>query len=150
MSFHTIKTYSVTDHAETLKDLIASKQLRVDNNRGTSATEPQVVYGPIGQLVVKEVEEAPAPIKVGDVYKTKAGGICRIIATDRKGFLPVVGLLSYNSSSVEVTVYYSPNGTHDPVLPSSAETDLVLPSTRRKIVEFSATAQWSPEDYPGF
>lgn len=165
MSFHTVKTYSVTDHAETLKDLIANKQLRVDNSRGISANEAQDVYAHIGRLVVKEIVEAPAPIKVGGVYKTRDGKFCRIIVTDKKGVFPIIGLA--DDGDIEIPYTYTSKGT----ISSNSEhpADLVLPTTRRKIVEFIAATphkdsckvgafcpvtgtfkEWDLGDYPGF
>jgi len=146
VKFHTVKTSSVVDRAETIQDLIAKKQRRADNNLGTSANEPQVVYAPIGRLVVKEIEEAPAPIRAGDVYKTRDGKSCRIIVADKKGVSPIIGLA--DDGDIEIPYTYTSRGTISSN--SGHPADLVLPSTRRKIVEFSATAQWSPEDYPGF
>lgn len=165
MKFHTVKTLSVVDRAENVQDLIAKKQRRADNNLGTSANEPQVVYAPIGQLVVREIEEAPAPIKVGDVYKTRDGKSCRIIVADKKGTFPIIGLA--DDGAIEIPYTYTSKGTISSN--SGHPADLVLPTTRRKIVEFIAATphkdsckveafcpvtgtfkEWDLGDYPGF
>lgn len=66
--------------------------------------------------------------KLGQTYRTKSGRRVRIVAVDRVGPQPIVGLYApAGSDRVEATAYYNANGTY--LTQGGSDHDL-LPQTR--------------------
>ena len=66
-------------------------------------------------------------IKLGETYKNKCGNDVRIICVDKRGDLPIVGIVSSNHCGKEEVMTYTTGGTYWVRLREWSDFDLIIP-----------------------
>ena len=83
-------------------------------------------------------------IKLGETYKDKCGNDVRIICVDKRGNLPIVGIVSSNHFGEEEVKSYTPEGTY--WVKEGSDYDLIIPEDYSTYVIDEPVMVWDTDE----